>query len=150
MFYIPRHHICCLEYTKAFLACKKILFCLQLLHGGDVGGLDVVLVVLDGLLQVVQGDLVVLDDTVDLDLLDTETDWDELVGTPDKAVHLDGLGVGEHLLEVGLVVPWLDVQGDDGLGGWLRWLGGLLGVVCGDSLGLELLGGLVVLVVGAE
>lgn len=105
---------------------------LQLLHGSDIGGLDVVLILLDLALELVERDLLVLNDQVDLELLDTETDGDELVSTPDEAVHLDGLDVGNELVHVGLIIcqmvslrskiqkvikhtPRLDIHGDNGL-----------------------------------
>lgn len=77
---------------------------LQLLHGSNVGGLDVVLILLDLSLESIGGDLLVLDDQVDLELLDTEADGDQLGGTPHKTVHLDGADVLLHLLEVGLII----------------------------------------------
>ena len=63
-----------------------------------------VLVLLDLLLQLVRGNFVVLNNQVDLQLLDTETDSDELAGTPNKTVLLDGNNISLELLEVGLVV----------------------------------------------
>ena len=83
---------------------------LQLLHGSDVGGLDVVLVLLNAGLELVGRDLVVLDDQVDLELLDTETNGNELGGTPDEAILLNGADVGLHLLKVGLVVCKISVS----------------------------------------
>lgn len=77
---------------------------LQLLHGSDVSGLDVVLILLDRLLELISGDLVVLNDKVDLELLDTEADGNQLGGTPDEAVPLNGADVGLHLGEVGLII----------------------------------------------
>lgn len=62
---------------------------LQLLHGGDISGLDVVLELLNLVLKVRNRDLGVLDDQVDLKLLDTETDGDELGSTPNKTVVLN-------------------------------------------------------------
>lgn len=44
---------------------------LDLVEGGDVDGLDVVLELLDLLLKIVDGDLSVLDDADDLELLDS-------------------------------------------------------------------------------
>lgn len=76
----------------------------QLLHGSNVGGLDVVLVLLNLGLELIQRDLVVLDDQVDLELLDTETDGNELGSTPDQTVDLNGTDVGLQLLKVGLVI----------------------------------------------
>ena len=63
-----------------------------------------VLVLLDLLLEFVKGDLVVLNDKTDLELLDTEANFNPLVGTPDKAIHLDSLDVRQHLLKGGLVI----------------------------------------------
>jgi hypothetical protein len=77
---------------------------LQLLHGDDIGGLHVVFVLLNLLLQLVRGHFVILDDQVDLQLLDTEANGDELGSTPDQTVLLDGKYVGLELLKVGLVV----------------------------------------------
>jgi hypothetical protein len=79
-------------------------FRLQLLHGNNVGGLDVVLELLDLLLELIEGDLVVLNDQVDLELLDTETDSDQLGGTPDKTLLLNGENVSLKLVHVCLVV----------------------------------------------
>lgn len=45
-----------------------------------------VLVPLDPLLQLVEGHLVILDDKVDLELLDTVTDGYQSVGSPDETV----------------------------------------------------------------
>lgn len=68
-----------------------------------------VLVLLDLSLELVEGDLLVLDDKVDLELLDTETNGNELGGTPDETVDLDGTDVGLHLLKVGLIIcDWLE------------------------------------------
>lgn len=77
---------------------------LQLLHGSDVSGLDVVLILLDRLLELIGGDLVVLNDQVDLELLNTEADGNPLGGTPDEAVPLNGADVGLELLKVGLII----------------------------------------------
>lgn len=125
-----------------------------------------VLVLLDLLLQLVQGDLLVLNDQVDLQLLNTEADSDELAGAPDKTILLDGKNVGLELIQVGLIVPWLHVHTvhgqhcllaikerfnlrHDGLGSRLD-LASLLLVVLGKTLGLELLGLLVNLIITAE
>ena len=77
---------------------------LKLLHGSNVGALDVVLEALDLLLELVEGDLVVLDDQVDLELLDAETDSNELGATPDETVLLDGTDALLELLHAGLIV----------------------------------------------
>jgi len=63
-----------------------------------------VLVLLNLLLQLIRRHLVVLDDQVDLQLLDTEANGDELGGTPDQTVLLNRKDVGLELLEIGLVV----------------------------------------------
>lgn len=62
---------------------------LQFLHGSNISGLDMVLILLDLLLEIVQRDLVIFNDHVDLELLDTETDRYPFAATPDKTVHLD-------------------------------------------------------------
>lgn len=77
---------------------------LQLLHGGHVGGLDVVLVRLDLLLQLVQRDLVVLDDQVDLQLVHARGDGHALRRTPDEAVLFDGAHALFELGHVGFVI----------------------------------------------
>lgn len=77
---------------------------LQLLHGSDISGLDVVLILLDRALELIGGDLLVLNDKVDLELLNTETDGNPLGGTPDETVPLNGADVGLHLLKVGLII----------------------------------------------
>lgn len=75
-----------------------------------------VLVLLDLLLQLVGRDLLVLDNQVDLQLLDTETDGDELGGTPNKTILLDGKDVSLELLKVGLIVCMRSVYAlDDSL-----------------------------------
>lgn len=112
---------------------------LELLHGSNIGALDVVLVLSNLLLEVVQRDLVVLNNTVDLELLDTEADLNELRTTPDETVHLNGLDVGKELVEVGLIIPRLDVNGDDRLGSGLSTLSSLLSSVLSKSLLLQLL-----------
>lgn len=77
---------------------------LQLLHGSDVGGLDVVLELGKLLLELVERDLLVLNDQVDLELADTVSDWDEFGTTPDKTVLLDGTNALLEFLHVGLVI----------------------------------------------
>jgi hypothetical protein len=77
---------------------------LKLLHGSDVAALDVVLEALDLLLELVEGDLVVLNDQVDLELLDAEADGNELGATPDETVLLDGTDALLKLLHAGLIV----------------------------------------------
>lgn len=83
----------------------------------------------DLLLELVKRDLVVLNNQVDLELLDTVTDGNEGRGTPDETVLLDGTDVGLELLHVGLIVPGLDVHGDNRLGGGLRLASLLCGVL---------------------
>ena len=100
-------------------------------------------VCLNLVLQVFQRNLGVFNDQVNLELLDTETNWDPLVGTPGKTVHLDSLDVGQQFFQVGLVIPWLDVQGNDRLGFWLWTLSSLLGGVLSESLLLQLLSSLI-------
>lgn len=77
---------------------------LQLLHGDNVRRLDVVLDVLDLLLQLVERDLLILNDQVDLELLDTETNSNELGGTPNETILLNGTNRLLECLHVGLIV----------------------------------------------
>lgn len=125
----------------------------------DIGGLDVVLDLLDLLLELVERDLGILDDQVDLEHLDTVADGDELGGTPDKSVLLNSSDLLLHGLHVRLVVPGLDLERDDRLGDLEGLAGGkLLGRLCGlgllvlgDTLGLDSLGlGVVLLVLTKE
>ncbi len=113
---------------------------LQLGHGDNVNRLDPLLTIfLDLLLDIIlNGDLVILNNNVDLQLLDTETNIDETVRTPHQTVHLDALDELQHGFKIGLVIPWLNIDGNKRLGGSL-WLTSLLSLVCGNSLSLELL-----------
>lgn len=77
---------------------------LQLLHGGDIGGLDKVFKLLDLLLELVRGDLVVLNDQVDLQLLDTEADGDQLGSTPDQTVLFDATDRSLQSSQISLVI----------------------------------------------
>ncbi|KAH3662623.1 hypothetical protein OGAPHI_005875 [Ogataea philodendri] len=124
---------------------------LQFLHSSNVSRLDVVLELLNLGLQIVDGNLLVLNNTVDLELLDTESNRDPLGSTPGQTINLNTLDGRQKGLEVGLVVPWLHLKSDNRLGGWLWTFGGLLGSVLSQSLLLELLGLLVNLLVrGSE
>lgn len=90
--------------------CKRLT-----LHSSNIGALDIVLELGDLLLELVKRDLLVLDDESDLELLDTVADGDELGRAPDEAVLLDAT---DRLLEsshVGLIVPRLHLESNDGL-----------------------------------
>jgi len=112
--------------------------------------LDVVLELCNLLLKLVERDLLVFDNQVDLELLDTETQRNQRGGTPDQTVLLDGADGLLELLHVGLVVPWLDIHGDNRLGSWLGLACLLLGVLSetlfSDTSGL----GIFLLVVTSE
>lgn len=79
-------------------------FALQLLHGNNVGRLDVVLELLDLLLELIQGDLLVLNNQVDLQLLDTEADGDQLGSTPDQTVLLNATDGSLQSGQISLVI----------------------------------------------
>jgi hypothetical protein len=83
---------------------SRLIHLLQFLHSHDIRGLDVVLVLLNLGLEVVQRNLVVLDDQVQLELLDTETNSDQFRATPDKTVLLDGQNISLELFHVCLVI----------------------------------------------
>ena len=85
------------------------------LHGSDVGALDVVLELGNALLELIERDKFVLDDKGDLELLDTVTDGNKLACTPDETRLLDGT---DRLLKLGhvrLIIPRLDLEGDNRL-----------------------------------
>jgi hypothetical protein len=77
---------------------------LQLLHSSDISGLDEVLELFNLLLEIIQTDLVVLNDQVDLKLLDTETDCDELGSTPDETILVNTTDCFFETLHISLVV----------------------------------------------
>ena len=54
-------------------------------------------------------------DNGDLELLDTVADRDKLGGTPDETFLFDGTDGLLELRHVGLVVPRLDLEGNNGL-----------------------------------
>ena len=81
--------------------------CLDLVHGVDVTRLDKVLKLFNLLCEFLHGHLLVLDGAHHLQLLDAVADGDELVGAPEKSVHLNALDGGKHLVMVSLVVPGL-------------------------------------------
>ena len=57
------------------------------------------------------------DDEGDLELLDTVTDGHKLAGTPDETIPFDGTDGLLKLGHVGLVIPRLHFEGDNGLQG---------------------------------
>lgn len=120
---------------------------LKLLHGSDVRRLDVVLILSNTVLKIIKRDLVVLNNTVDLQLLDTESDSNELRTTPDKSVHGNSLDVSEEQVKISLIIPRLNIKSYDRLGSGLSTLSSLLGSVISKSLLLELLSLLIDLVV---
>jgi hypothetical protein len=117
----------------------------------NIARLDPVFKACDILLELVQTDLLVLDNQVDLELLDTETDGNERRRTPNQAVLLNAADSGLESCHVGLIVytslvasgtnalakmaltPRLHIHGDDRLGRRLR-LALLLLLVFGQAL----------------
>lgn len=116
----------------------------------NIGGLNVILELSELLLEIIKTNLVILDDQVDLELADTVTDWHKLGGTPDESILGNGTNGGLKGNHVGLIVPWLDIHGDNGLGGWLDLtlllLAVLLQALLADTGSL----GILLLVVGSE
>merc|ERR1712230_95389 len=110
---------------------KKAENRLQLLHSNDIGRLDVILELLNLLLQLGETNLVILDNQVNLQFLDTT----------------DGC---LELLHVGLIIPRLDIHSHNGLSSRLGFALLLLLILCktliSDSLGLSIL----LLVITAE
>ena len=89
--------------------------------------------------EIVHHDLVVLNDTGDLEFLDAITNGDQLASAPQEAVHFNRANVLLELGHVRLVIPRFDVEDDVGLGDHLALLvllGRLARVVSGDTLSL--------------
>lgn len=63
-----------------------------------------VLILLNLLLELIGRDLLILNNQVDLELLDTETNGNKLGGTPDKTFHLNSTDVLLQLYKIGLVI----------------------------------------------
>lgn len=120
------------------------------MHGSNVSGLNVVFVIGNSFFNSSDRDLFVFNDTVDLELLDTVTNWDELVTTPDETVHIDGLDIGKEFVHISFIIPWLDIKGDDGLGSWLRLAGSLLLLVFSKSFSLNSFSFFIFFVIGTE
>ena len=70
----------------------------------DITRLNEVLELLNLLLQLSKTNLVILDDQVDLQLLDTETDGNKLRGTPHETVLIDTSDGTFQSLHVGLII----------------------------------------------
>lgn len=85
----------------------------------------------------IKTNLIIFNDTRDLELLDSVTDGNQLGGTPEETVQLDGADLLLHFSEVSLVIPGLDVQNDRGLGDGSGSLGSLLGIVGSKTLSLS-------------
>ncbi len=116
-------------------ACDDSLRRSDLVEGEDVDGLDLIFESLDLLLEVIGGDLQVLNDGTNDDLLNTVGNGDLLVlGFPEETVHLDGDDLLSELVEVGLSVVGLNFEENEGLGNGL-----LLGLLL---VGVGLLGSL--------
>merc|ERR1712029_994723 len=90
--------------------------CLDFVESGRVYRLYVVFESGDLLFQKVCADLVVLNHTHNLQLLDAVCEGDEFGGSPHEAVALDGSYLVLEGLHVCLVVPRLHVEQDGGLG----------------------------------
>ena len=69
-----------------------------------IGRLNMIFVFFNALLEIVERDLLVLDHQIDLQLLDTKANRNQLGSTPDQTIHLNGTDVGLELLQVGLVI----------------------------------------------
>jgi hypothetical protein len=101
----------------------------DLVEGEDVDGLDLIFESLNLLLEVVGGDLLVLNDGTDDDLLNTVGNGGLLVlGFPEETVHLNANDLLSELVKVGLGIVGLHFEENEGLGNGL-FLGLLLGLV---------------------
>ena len=136
--------------------CKKEVWgqnVLDFVECNDVHGLDVVFEANNLLFEIIHHNLIVFNDTSDLKLLDTvatkvsscrvslnSPNLDQLSSAPEKTVHGDWADWGLQLLHISLIVPWLDVHNDVGLGNDFALLGLLLGlllVVSGNAFSLD-------------
>ena len=62
-------------------------------------------------------------DKSDLELANSIPDRDELAGTPYKTLHFNGAHRFFQCLHICLIVPRLDLEGDDGLGACVKLIG---------------------------
>ena len=121
------------------------LFCdqLDLLETSHVYALAIVLHITDLVFQILGGDLVVFDHALNLKLLDTIADGNELGGTPEQTFHVDGANTFLQQLHVGGVIPRLHVQHDtrlgDDLGLCLRVMTGMT-MLTDDDVGDDIVG----------
>ncbi len=112
----------------------------NLVEGGDVNRLHVVLEGLNGLLEVVSADLGVLDNATNHNLVHTVGDGLLLIlSLPEETVHGDADDLFGEGVEIGLSFVGLDLPDDERLGNraglWFCGLGGLLLLGLKSSLG---------------
>jgi len=123
---------------------------LDLLHSSNINGLNVVFQIGDSITQIIHHDLIILNNTVDLELLDTVTNGNELRTTPEETIHGNSSDSSSQFFHVGFIIPRLNFKSDSGLSNGLG-LVGLLGVIFSNTLSLDLLGFLInFLVIGTE
>jgi hypothetical protein len=110
---------------------------LDLLHSSDINALYEVFKRFDLFSQVIHGNLVIFNNTVDLELLDTETNGNQLRTTPQETIHSNSTDTLGQFFHISFIIPGLDIEGDGGLGKRLG-LVGLLGVVFSNTGSLDL------------
>jgi hypothetical protein len=108
---LPSPYLCPIRHSS-FIVIFLVAHLLQVLYSNNDCGLDLVLELFNLLLELVERDFVVLNDQVELELLDTETNSNQLGGTPDKTVLLDGEDVSLELIHVCVVICILLVCAD--------------------------------------
>merc|ERR1719411_959434 len=96
---------------------------LNLVHGSNIDRLNKVLELSHLLAELLDGDLVVLHDAHQLKFIDAISDRDQLGGSPEEAVHLDGSTGLLHCIHISLVIPGLHVKEDISLGNHFGLLG---------------------------
>jgi len=111
---------------------------LQFLHGSNIRALNEILELGNFLLDIVQTDLVILNDHVDLELLDTEADSNKLAATPDETFLLDRTDALLELGHVSLVIPGLHLESNNRLGSRLG-LASFLSLISSNALCLDTL-----------
>ena len=89
----------------------------ELVEGNDVNRLNIILKLFNLLLDIISGDLGVLNSGTDLDLEDTVGDGLLLpLSLPEETVHLDGKNFFSESIQVCFFTPWFNFPDDQRLG----------------------------------
>merc|ERR1711871_11563 len=104
-----------LEYLVLVPSIKRRKNCnaikLNFLERNHVHTLDVVLKAFNCILQVICAHLIVFNDQIDLQLLDTESNINKLGFAPQQAILINASNCCLHSSHIGVCFPWLDING---------------------------------------